>query len=167
MKQIFTIGHSNHEVAAFLQILSNNFVQVVVDVRSSPYSKYVPQFNKREVENIFAEAGFKYIFMGDAIGGKPTDPEFVDDSGKAIYEKIARSDKFQEGIIRLQNGLRAGWSIVLMCAEENPLKCHRHLMIAKELEFNQKIPVWHIRADGSHTRAKEHLNKHPEQLMLF
>ena len=167
VNQIFTVGHSNHDMAAFLQILSDNSIQVVADVRSAPYSKYVPQFNKREIEKAACGAGFKYVFMGDVIGGKPTDPEFIDGNGKVMYDKIALSDNFQQGITRLTKGLQDGWLIALMCAEEDPFKCHRHLLIANELELNHNVPVWHIRSDGTRLRAKQCLNEQAAQLMLF
>jgi len=167
-KQIFTVGHSNHDMATFLQILSDNFIQVVADVRSAPYSKYVPQFNKREIEKAACDAGFKYVFMGDVIGGKPTNHEFKDANGKVMYGRIALSDNFQQGITRLTKGLQEGWSIALMCAEEDPFKCHRHLLIANELELKRNVPVWHIRSDGTRVRARQYLHgQSAAQLTLF
>jgi len=164
---IFTIGHSNYDVATFLNLLKDNSIQVVVDVRSVPYSRYVPQFNKREIENAIVDAGLKYIFMGDAIGGKPSDPRYIDSNGKVNYEKLAESEKFQQGLNRLNKGLQDDWLIALMCAEEDPFKCHRHLLIANELELNRNVPVWHIRSDGSRIRAKKHLEEYNGQLRLF
>ena len=164
---IYTIGHSNHEMATFLQLLSDNAIQVVVDVRSAPYSRYVPQFNKKEIEVSVAATGLKYVFMGDAIGGKPSDPLYLDAYGKVMYGKLAASETFQEGLDRLEKGLVDGWAIVLMCAEEDPLKCHRHLLIANELELKRDIPVWHIRSDSTQIRAKRQLGENYGQLELF
>jgi len=165
---IFTIGHSNHDVATFLTLLKDNSIQVVVDIRSSPYSRYVPQFNKKEIEGTFTAAGFKYIFMGAAIGGKPSDPQYIDSNGKVDYGKLAESENFQQGLNRLSRGLQDDWLIALMCAEEDPFKCHRHLLIANELELNRNVPVWHIRSDGSRIRAKKHLEEYDgHQLRLF
>ena len=151
---IFTIGHSNHDVATFLKLLTDNSTQVVVDVRSAPYSRHVPHFNKREIEAAITDASIKYIFMGDSIGGKPSDPQYIDQNGKVDYGRLAVSEKFQQGLNRLNKGLQDGWLIALMCAEEDPFKCHRHLLIANELELKRNIPVWHIRSDGSKMRAK-------------
>jgi uncharacterized protein (DUF488 family) len=167
MKHLFTIGHSSHTMAAFLEMLEAHSIQVVVDVRSAPYSKYVPQFNKSEVEKAIIAAGFKYIFMGDAIGGKPTDPEFLEASGGVSYEKIASSEKFLQGMERLEKGINDGWIIALMCAEEDPLKCHRHLLIARELELRRNISVRHIRSDGGQVWAGEYFTVQPEQQKLF
>lgn len=164
---IYTIGHSNQDVATFMKLLKDNAIQVVVDVRSAPYSRYVPQFNKREIEAAVGAAGLKYVFIGDAIGGKPSDPRYLDANGKVMYDKLAASDTFQQGLDRLTKGLIDGWRIALMCAEEDPLKCHRHLLIANELERKRNIPVWHIRSDGTRIRAKNHLEGNSGQLKLF
>ena len=164
---IYTIGHSNHDPAKFLKLLIDNAIQVLVDVRSAPYSRYVPQFNKREVETGVTGAGLKYVFMGDALGGKPSDPQYLHANVNVLYDKLAAADTFQQGLDRLAKGMAAGWIIVLMCAEEDPLKCHRHLLIATELELKRNIPVWHIRSDNTRLRAKSQLQKYSGQLELF
>jgi uncharacterized protein (DUF488 family) len=164
---IFTIGHSNQEAAAFLKLLADNSIQVVVDVRSAPYSRYAPQFNKREIESAAVKAGFKYIFLGDLIGGKPSEPKYLYQNGKVNYARLAESEKFQQGLNRLHKGLQDGWLIALMCAEEDPFTCHRHLLIANELELKRHIAVWHIRAEGPMIRAKKHLEEYNGQLRLF
>lgn len=138
---IFTIGHSRHEMAVFLALLADHAIQVVVDVRSAPYSRFVTHFNKKEIEAAILNAGLKYIFMGDAIGGKPSAPQFLDHNGKVDFSRIAASEVFKKGLDRLTTGVKKGWVITLLCVEENPLKCHRHLLIAKELQQKRKIPV--------------------------
>ena len=158
---IYTIGHSNQDSSTFLQLLIDNAIQVVVDVRSAPYSRYVPQFNKKEIEAAVIDAGLKYIFMGDVIGGKPSGQQYLDANGKVMYDKIAIEQSFQKGLERLAKGLNDGWVIVLMCAEEDPLKCHRHHLIAHELETKRNIPVWHLRSDGKRIRAKDFFTESP------
>lgn len=164
---LFTIGHSNHESGPFLDLLTGFSVQVVVDVRSAPYSRYVPQFNKNELTLLLEQHGFKYIFMGDVIGGKPSDPTYYDEKGRVQYDRLAKTSIFQQGIDRLLKGIADGWRIALLCAEEDPVKCHRHWLIAKELEIHRGIPVWHLRANGQRARAKELLVEGPEQMDLF
>lgn len=161
---LYTIGHSNQDTESFLRLLRDNAVQVVADVRSAPYSRYVPQYNKKEIESAVTRAGFKYIFMGDAIGGKPDGREYLNEDGRVMYDKLAVAASFQQGLDRLIRGMEAGFTIALMCAEENPLKCHRHHLLARELELKRGIPVWHIRADNARMRAKKFLNA---QLGLF
>ncbi len=105
---IFTIGHSNHDVAKFLKLLTDNSIQVVVDFRSAPYSRYIPQYNKKEIEAAILDAVFTYIFMGDSIGGKPSDPQYSDQNGKVNYAGPAESEKFQQGLNRLNKGFQDG-----------------------------------------------------------
>ncbi len=165
--KIFTAGHSNKSLDSFLKLLQANGIQVVVDVRSAPYSRFVPQFNKKEVKAAVHGAGMKYIFMGNVIGGKPSDPHFLGTDGRVLYAKLAEAESFQQGLDRLAKGLHDGWIIVLMCAEEDPLRCHRHHLIASELERKRHIPVYHLRSDGTRIRAKETLEKHDGQMALF
>lgn len=164
---LLTIGHSNQEVPALLKVLAANSVQVVVDVRSAPYSRYASQFNKHALAAAIAAAGIRYLYLGDVIGGKPTAPEYLDADGKVVYEKLSACARFQDGLDRLHNGVVAGWTICLLCAEEDPLKCHRHLLIAKELEGKRDVAVWHIRGDGTRLRARDHLMAESGQLRLF
>jgi nucleoside-triphosphatase len=164
---VYTVGHSNLDVATFLKLLKGNAIQVVVDVRSAPFSRYVPQFNKREIEATINDAGMKYIFMGDTIGGKPADSICLNADGSVMYDKLALTETFQQGLDRLARGQAEGWTVALMCAEEDPFKCHRHHLIAKELELQRHIPVWHIRSDGTIMRAKELLENSSAQLKLF
>jgi uncharacterized protein (DUF488 family) len=167
MKAIYTIGHSNHDLVTLLTLLRNHGIQVVVDVRSAPYSRYVPHFNKKEIENILTDNGLKYVFMGDVIGGKPAGLYYFDSAGKTDYEKLAAAESFQQGLDRLIKGLNDGWVIALMCAEENPSNCHRHHLIARELEMKRGVPVIHIRADNTQVRAKKLLENSSGQLSLF
>lgn len=164
---LYTMGHSNLEVDAFLNRLQKKAVQVVVDVRSAPYSRYVPQFNKEALAPVIRAAGLKYLFLGQELGGKPADPELLGDQGQVLYERIAASAAFAHGITRLLQGITDGWTIALICAEEDPLNCHRHLLIAKELEDNRRVAVWHVRADGSMIRAADHFASGASQLQLF
>lgn len=167
MPEIYTIGHSNHPIEIFLDLLRKNGIQVVVDVRSAPYSRYVSEYNKLPLEQFLKEHDFNYVFLGDHIGGKPNDPAFLDISGKVDYAKIAASEKFKLGIDRLLSGLDMGWKIVLLCAEEDPTNCHRQHLIARELELNRNVPVIHLRANGQSIRAKKLFKNHPVQMDLF
>jgi len=164
---IFTIGHSNHPLASFLELLKTNGIQVMVDVRSAPYSRYVPMYNKQELEHVLRENNFRYLFMGDRLGGKPKNNAFRKADDTIDYEKIAAAENFRQGIGMLLKNLEDGLKIALLCAEENPENCHRHHLIARELENNRNIRVTHIRADGSLLHAGELFRKHPVQLHLF
>ncbi|HIJ79160.1 MAG: DUF488 domain-containing protein [Desulfobulbaceae bacterium] len=165
-REVYTIGHSNHSVTAFCDLLAGHDLQIVVDVRSSPFSKHVPQFNKKEIAPALTGQNRQYLFMGDLVGGKPADPKWYDERAKVRYDLLAQSTSFQQGIERILKGVDQGYRIVLMCAEENPLQCHRHLLIARTLEQEKKTAVLHLRGDGALLRARDFLAS-AEQLKLF
>ncbi|MGV1097938.1 DUF488 domain-containing protein [Thiovibrio sp. JS02] len=164
---ILTVGHSNRSVAGLCSLLAARNVQVVADVRSAPYSGFVPQFNKANLEQSLRGAGFSYLFLGEQLGGKPRQSCWHDAQGKVRYELLQTSSQFREGVSRLHAGLAMGFRIVLLCAEENPFSCHRHHLIARHLELHEGIPVHHLRADGTLDRALRHLHQEHSQLSLF
>lgn len=164
---LLTLGHSRHSMDFFLELLSGSDLQVLVDVRSVPYSRHVSWFNKQRLEEHLKLSGFKYLFLGDLIGGRPAGGLSRDRLGRVDYRRLAAAEEFQQGLDRLEKGLAAGWRIALMCAEEDPLACHRHWLIARELELVRRVRVFHLRADGSITRAMDQLAAAPGQLGLF
>jgi len=143
---IFTIGHSNHEVEHFLCLLRRHSVQVVADVRSSPYSKYATQFQKNNLLKSLRDAGFQYVYLGAELGGRPRGTEYYDSEGHVLYEKLAQSPAFEAGLARLKKGMDHH-VVALMCAEENPTGCHRRLLITRVL-VERGVTVEHIRGDG-------------------
>ena len=143
----FTIGHSNHPVEVFLELLLTHAIEEVVDVRSSPHSRYNPQFNRKTLQATLVDAGVGYVFMGGELGGRPADPSCYDGSGRVQYDRLAETEAFGEGIRQIVR--RAGERrIALMCSEKEPLDCHRTLLIARVLTA-QGVAVAHILADGS------------------
>ena len=144
---VYTIGHSNHPMATLIGLLATHAIDVVVDVRSAPYSRYAPQFNRRELQAALAAAGFKYVFMGKELGGRPDDAELYDERGHAVYSRVERSPLFLAGLARLEAGI-GKYRVTILCSEENPAGCHRHLLIGHVLE-RKGIRVLHIRGDGS------------------
>jgi uncharacterized protein (DUF488 family) len=154
MTTIYTIGHSNHEFADLLTLLRQHGIQVVVDVRSSPYSRYVPQANRESLSRALESAGIAYRWMGDRLGGKP-------EGAVADYDKLAASHAFQQGVADL-SGLATDRSIVLMCSEGDHRQCHRHKLITPAL-LDQGIHVLHIQPDGDLVDEE----KEPRQLTLF
>ena len=165
-KIIYTVGHSNYTLDTFCDLLMAHDIQVVVDVRSAPFSKYVPQFNKKEIARTLTDKNFQYLFMGDMVGGKPAETKWYDDKNKVRYDLLAKSITFRQGIQRIIKGIDQDYRIALMCAEENPLQCHRHLLIARTLEHDETIAVMHLRGDGTLLRARDFLDS-TEQLKLF
>jgi uncharacterized protein (DUF488 family) len=144
---VFSIGHSNRSLDHFLELLGRHRIDVIVDVRSSPWSRYVPQFNRQVLQKQLPAAGIRYLFLGRELGGKPPSAEFYDQSGRILYARIAETAEFAGAIDRVERGAER-YRIALLCSEENPAVCHRHLLIAPALS-ERGIEYLHIRGDGS------------------
>lgn len=143
---VFTIGHSSLELDAFLRVLVPHEIQIVCDVRSSPGSFRFPQFNREPLEACLDSAGLRYEFLGETLGGRPSDPRAYHADGIVNYEERRKAVDFRAGIDRVLELSRSS-NIVLMCAEEDPLQCHRFLMICPALLERGANPV-HIRRGG-------------------
>lgn len=144
---IFTIGHSTHSLEKLIALLNANRIEVLVDIRSEPYSRKVPHFNKDNLEKEIKKSGLKYLFLGKELGGRPTKRQFYDHQGFVLYSKIAESPDFKSGLERLLSGIEK-FRVALMCSEENPMNCHRRLLVGRVL-LNAGVEVLHIRADGT------------------
>jgi hypothetical protein len=143
---LFTIGHSNHELPVFLGLLEQHQIQAIADVRSSPYSRYAPQYNREPLRDALKARGLHYVFLGQELGARRSEPECYE-NGKARYPRIVRSPLFQQGLERLQRGL-ASYRIALLCAEKDPLYCHRLVLVCRQLR-HQGLHIQHIWEDGS------------------
>jgi len=143
---IYTIGHSNHTPEAFLERLRRHGVTAVADVRSQPYSRRFPDYNRETLRDWLRRAGIAYVFLGRELGGRSDDPAHYDTEGRVDYERVAAAPPFREGLERLRRGM-ADYRIALLCAEREPLDCHRALLIAPRLQ-DLGVEVGHILADG-------------------
>ncbi len=160
---IHTVGHSNIELDEFIALLAG--IEVVVDVRSTPFSKYAPQFGMHNIRAELRLAGIEYMYLadedvGNILGGQPRD-EGCYESGKIVYERVMERSWYHEGIERLI-GLAQRKSVAIMCSEENPHKCHRHHLVAQTL-LDRGVDVYHIRGD----RSTEKAEKEAAQLTLL
>ena len=144
--QIFSIGHSNHAINKFLSLLESSEINMVVDVRSAPFSRMFPQFNQEILKKSLSDNSIGYLFLGDQIGGRSNDPDDYLD-GQVIYKALANKEAFKTGIERLKEG-SAKYRIALMCSEKEPLDCHRTLLVSQALASSD-IVVGHIHADGT------------------
>ena len=143
---VFTIGHSNHSPNNFIDLLARHGVDEVVDVRSSPYSRYTVHFNRDILSGALERAGTGYVFLGAELGGRPADRSCYGADGRVLYDRLAEMDLFDDGIRRLIHGADER-RISLMCSEKEPLDCHRTLLIARAL-VERDVEVQHILADG-------------------
>lgn len=142
---IWTIGHSNHSARRFIDLLQGAGIDCVADVRSTPFSRRNPQFSQKALASSLKDAGIEYWFLGDALGARPKDPDCWDD-GKVSYARIAASPAFQEAIHALIDESHAK-RIALMCAEKEPLDCHRTILVGRALA-QRDTELGHIHADG-------------------
>ncbi len=144
--QLYTIGHSNHTLDAFLDLLILHTIEVLIDTRSAPYSRFAPQFNKDALKAAVLGQGIKYGFYGKELGGRPDGEEFYDAQGHVLYGEVAQSPLFQEGLARVMSGAEK-YRVALLCSEEDPNICHRRLLIVRVLD-TRGVSVTHIRGDG-------------------
>jgi uncharacterized protein (DUF488 family) len=154
MTTIYTIGHSNHQMDRFLALLCQHGVQVVADVRSSPYSRHVPQANRETLARALQAAGITYHWFGDRLGGRPA-------GTIADYDQLRDSLAFRQGIADLL-ALAGGQRTAIMCAEGDHRQCHRHRLITPALR-DEGVQVLHIQPNG----ALVDEDKQPRQLTLF
>jgi uncharacterized protein (DUF488 family) len=164
---IYTIGHSNVEVETITQLLKAHDIEVVLDVRSSPYSEHAPQFNREDLAQHLARAGIEYVYGGQYLGGRPKDPSCYDeqDEERVLYREVEKRDWYQKGIDGLIHLATEKWTAV-MCAEEDPNRCHRHLLIAQSL-LDRGVEVQHIRHKRGETwteMAHRTLERDAEQM---
>jgi len=138
MKRLYTIGHSVYEPKDFVSLLKQNNINTIVDVRSTPYSKFASQYNKETLKYYLKENKICYIFMGDLLGARYEDKNLLFDDGIVNFKKVQEIKSFQDGITRLDKGITKGYNISLMCSEKEAFDCHRFGLIS---EFLNKIGI--------------------------
>ncbi len=143
---IYTIGHSVHSVETFLALLAKTGISAIADVRSVPFSRRQPQFTQHALRERLASGRLSYVFLGSELGGRGADDSMYDKQGRVQYRRIAESAGFREGLRRVRSG-SARMRVALMCAESEPLECHRGILISRLL-VAQGASVVHIHADG-------------------
>ena len=167
--ELWTIGHSNHEADHFLRLLAGCRIDVLADVRSQPYARYAGHFSQAPLRRLVEGAGLRYLFLGRELGGRPPEPEMYDRDDFVLYGKLAKSQRFRDGLRRLTDNMAHG-RVAMMCSEENPSDCHRRLLITRALLQSDASPwVTHIRGDGRLMDEAQlsHDLDGPSQLPLF
>jgi uncharacterized protein (DUF488 family) len=146
MGQLYTLGYSGLEIDGFLALVARYHVDVICDVRSTPYSTYKPDFTRAAFRQHLNAAGVKYVFLGDKLGARPDDRScYVD--GQAVYDKIAETAHFKEGIARVRKGVET-LNLALVCSERDPIECHRAILVIDRLA-DLRASTIHIHTDGS------------------
>lgn len=157
MAKLFTIGCSNQTVETFIDTLKKYQVDSVVDVRSTPYSKYTPQFNAEKLAVSLKKNGIFYIPFADEFGARRNESEaYV--NNKVDFSKVISLPIFKSGVKRIENGLRKGHNIALMCTEKDPMDCHRFSLVARGIKEIAGIDSEHILISGE-TETTEQVNQ--------
>jgi uncharacterized protein (DUF488 family) len=160
---VFTIGHSTQSSDEFIRRLQQHGVTAVADVRSVPYSRRNPQFNREHLRAALKPHGIRYVFLGKELGAR-SDDECCYVGDKVRYGLLARTELFKSGVERVLEGARA-YRIALMCAEKDPLDCHRTILVAREL-VRHGCSVQHILGDGALESHLDALSRLVKQLRL-
>src|SRR5690348_7267665 len=138
---VFTIGYSGRSFAEFLALLNANGITAIADVRSQPFSKFNVEFNQDTLKTELAKSGIAYVFLGVELGARSSDKAcYVE--GKVQYDRLATTEPFRIGLDRVERG-RKGHRIALMCAEADPLMCHRCILVSRHLAA-RRLPILHI-----------------------
>ena len=139
---IYSIGHGNKRIGLFIEELKSFEIKYLIDIRSNPHSRFNPQFNQAALRDSLKNVGIEYVFMGDRLGGLPSDKSCYID-GKVDYDIIKNKDFFKQGIQRLITASSKGIDVAIMCSELKPEECHRSKLIGQVL-LNADISVQHI-----------------------
>ena len=161
--KIFTVGHSTHEFEDFVSLLKQHGVEAIADVRSVPYSRWQPQFNREDLTEALKARGIAYVFLGKELGARSDDPQCYEND-RVQYRSLAENPLFQSGIKRVRDGSKSR-RIALMCAEKDPLDCHRTILVARELVASG-VGVTHILVVGLLEPHDETMRRLSEQLKL-
>lgn len=158
-RTVFTIGHSNHSFEEFLSLLVRHGVDTLADVRSAPYSRFAPHFDREVLSGALGREGVKYQYYGGTLGGRPKDPAYYE-AGRVQYDRVAQTEWFK---VELKLCLEpAAGRVALMCAEKEPLYCHRTLLVAEALERGdggEHVRVEHILANGGVERHQATIDR--------
>jgi uncharacterized protein (DUF488 family) len=144
MDELFTLGHSTHSVERFLELLRMHRINAIADVRSSPYSRHTPQFNREALQAFLKDQGIAYVFLGKELGARGADPSSYID-GQVQFNLLAQTDQFKQGLDRLRKGT-SSYRITLLCAEKDPIRCHRMILVCRNLRAD--FLIQHILEDG-------------------
>ncbi len=146
-RKLYTVGHSVHTLPRFIDLLKRHRISAVCDVRSTPYSRIHPHFNREALREELKRHKIAYVFLGEELGGRSSDPSCYDADGRVKYGRLAESDAFQHGLVRVREGIETH-RIALMCAEKDPLTCHRAVLICRHLRNDKDLSILHILDDG-------------------
>jgi len=154
MKEIFTIGYSGFKIDDFINILKLHNINIVVDVRSNPNSKFYPEYNRPSIEKILEINRIFYRNFHEEFGARQLDSSFFAEGGYLEFDKFVKSKQFISGVNKVEKGISAGYTFVLLCAEKNPAVCHRTIMVAREFS-KLGYQIIHLMPEGQNITQSE------------
>lgn len=152
MSALYTIGHSTHDLESFLGLLRSHQISAIADVRSAPYSRHNPQFNRETLRQVLKQHGIAYVFLGEELGARSDNPACYE-GNKVHYDRLASEPLFRSGLSRVREGMLA-YRVGLMCAEREPMDCHRTILVCRHLK-EPGTDILHIHADGTVERHED------------
>ena len=158
MGKLYTIGHSTIKYELFRELLKKYNIDCLLDVRSTPYSKYATQYNRDIIAKYLNMDGIRYVYAGNYFGARQLDTSLYDQYGCLDFEKVRKTDFFQSMVNNVKKGLQDGHNVVLMCTEKEPYDCHRAIMVGRGFELAD-VPIAHIEHDGD-IMSQDELNKY-------
>lgn len=145
--EVFAIGHSNYPIEKLIDMLNQYNINCVVDIRETPYSRYNVQYNREDFCKTLRKKGFIYIHMGKEFGARRESKESYNREGFADFEKVCKEEIFKKGIDRIKDGCKKGYKIALLGAMQDPIRCHRSILVGRRLNENG-INVKYILHEG-------------------
>ena len=146
-QKLYTVGHSIHPLPQFLDLLKKHQISAVCDVRSTPYSRLHPHFNREPLRQELSRHRIAYVFLGEELGARSSDASCYDAEGRVQYDRIADTDAFRRGLGRVREGMK-NYRVALMCVEKDPLTCHRTILVCRHLLREGDLSILHILDDG-------------------
>lgn len=164
---IYTIGYGNRKIDDFVSLLTKYDVRFLIDLRSKPFSKFNPDFSKDRLTSYLDKKQIKYVFMGDTLGGLPTDRSCYTEDGYVDYQIVMKKPFFKSGLERLKSAYNQKLPVVIMCSETKPHECHRSKLIGEALSA-ENVKVLHIDESGDLKDQEEVISKITDsQMSLF
>jgi len=143
---LYTLGHSRHSVDAFLELLKQKHIERVIDVRGQPYSRHNPQFNRERLSGSLKAEGIGYTWSGKYLSGRPREERFYGPRGEILWDRLGERPEFHTALDLLAAKAQS-FRLALVCAEEDPMRCHRRFLLTPPL-MQRGLEILHLRGDG-------------------
>ncbi len=146
---LYTIGYATKPIETFISHLQQYKIDVVADIRSVPYSKVFHEYHKESITAHLQQSGIRYVYLGEELGPRSKEATHYDETGQVQFDRLMQSPLFEQGMVRLSQGIEKGFTVALMCAEKDPATCHRSLLVGYFLTRHNNSEILHIDYNGN------------------